>query len=118
MARIEHYSEGTIPLQTLRADIRYGFAVANTTYGAIGVKVWIYLGEVLPGMKEAEMPKPQQQQRRRGRRRPFEQADRQGRSDRNERGGEQRARGPRANSNRNNNRRGQGRPQDEPKDQE
>ena len=69
MARSEHYSEGTIPLQTLRADIRYGQAVANTTAGAVGVKVWIYIGEVLPGMKEAEMPKPQRPQQRRGRRR-------------------------------------------------
>ena len=42
------YSEGTIPLQTLRADIDYGFAEANTTYGKVGVKVWIYKGEVLP----------------------------------------------------------------------
>ncbi len=48
MARTEHYHEGTIPLQTLRADIDYGFAEANTTYGKIGVKVWIYKGEVLP----------------------------------------------------------------------
>jgi small subunit ribosomal protein S3 len=48
MARTEHYAEGTIPLQTLRADIQYGFAEANTTYGKIGVKVWIYKGEVLP----------------------------------------------------------------------
>ena len=48
MARTEHYSEGTIPLQTLRADIAYGFAEADTTYGKIGVKVWIYKGEVLP----------------------------------------------------------------------
>lgn len=69
MARTEHYSEGTIPLQTLRADIRYGHAVARTTAGAIGIKVWVYLGEVLPGMKEAEMPKPQRPQRRGGRRR-------------------------------------------------
>ena len=46
-ARTEHYHEGTIPLQTLRADIDYGFAEANTTYGKIGVKVWIYKGEVL-----------------------------------------------------------------------
>ena len=42
------YSEGTIPLQTLRADIDYGFAEADTTYGKVGVKVWIYKGEVLP----------------------------------------------------------------------
>lgn len=48
MARTEFYSEGTIPLQTLRADIDYGFAEAHTTYGKLGVKVWIYNGEVLP----------------------------------------------------------------------
>ena len=48
IARAEFYSEGTIPLQTLRADIDYGFAEANTTYGKVGVKVWIYKGEVLP----------------------------------------------------------------------
>ncbi|HPJ75962.1 MAG: 30S ribosomal protein S3 [Clostridia bacterium] len=54
IARTEHYHEGTIPLQTLRADIDYGFAEANTTYGRIGVKVWIYKGEVLPKKKENE----------------------------------------------------------------
>ena len=54
IARSEHYSEGTIPLQTLRADIDYGFAEALTTYGIIGVKVWIYKGEVLPQRKEAK----------------------------------------------------------------
>ena len=48
MARTEFYSEGTIPLQTLRADIDYGFAEADTTNGKVGVKVWIYKGEVLP----------------------------------------------------------------------
>ena len=48
MARTEGYSEGTIPLQTLRADIDYGFAEADTTYGKLGVKVWLYKGEVLP----------------------------------------------------------------------
>ena len=48
IARAEFYSEGTIPLQTLRADIDYGFAEANTTYGKVGVKVWIYKGEILP----------------------------------------------------------------------
>ena len=47
IARSEQYHEGTIPLQTLRADIDYGFAEANTTYGRIGVKVWIYKGEIL-----------------------------------------------------------------------
>ena len=54
MARTEFYSEGTIPLQTLRADIQYGFAEANTTYGKVGVKVWIYTGEVLPQRKTQE----------------------------------------------------------------
>ena len=49
IARVEQYHEGTIPLQTLRADIDYGFAEANTTYGKIGIKVWIYRGEVLVG---------------------------------------------------------------------
>ena len=54
MARTEFYSEGTIPLQTLRADIEYGFAEADTTYGKVGVKVWIYKGEVLPTKKNEE----------------------------------------------------------------
>ena len=53
MARTEFYKEGTIPLQTLRANIDYGFAEANTTYGKVGVKVWIYKGEVLPAKKKA-----------------------------------------------------------------
>ena len=51
IARTEHYHEGTIPLQTLRADIEYGFAEADTTYGKIGVKVWVYNGEILPTKK-------------------------------------------------------------------
>lgn len=54
MARTEFYSEGTIPLQTLRADIDYGFAEADTTYGKVGVKVWIYKGEVLPVKENKE----------------------------------------------------------------
>ena len=54
MARTEFYKDGTIPLQTLRADIDYGFAEADTTYGKVGVKVWIYKGEVLPTKKEAK----------------------------------------------------------------
>ncbi len=54
IARTEFYSEGTIPLQTLRADIDYGFAEADTTYGKLGVKVWIYKGEVLPARKNKE----------------------------------------------------------------
>ena len=52
IARAEHYSEGTVPLHTLRADIDYGTAEADTTYGKIGVKVWIYRGEVLPTVKK------------------------------------------------------------------
>ena len=69
IARTEHYHEGTIPLQTLRADIEYGFWEANTTYGKIGVKVWIYKGEVLQdtGKKqrfsEAKIDVPKQERR-------------------------------------------------------
>ena len=54
IARTESYHEGTIPLQTLRADIDYGFAEAATTYGILGIKVWIYKGEVLHENKRAE----------------------------------------------------------------
>ena len=54
IARSEQYHEGSIPLQTLRADIDYGFAEAHTTFGVIGVKVWIYKGEVLPGKSESK----------------------------------------------------------------
>jgi small subunit ribosomal protein S3 len=52
IARTEHYHEGTIPLQTFRADINYGVARANTTYGIIGVKVWLYKGEMLKDNRE------------------------------------------------------------------
>lgn len=66
IARNESYHEGTIPLQTLRADIDYGFAEANTTYGKIGVKVWIYKGEVLKGQPlQREMPKKRKPSNRR-----------------------------------------------------
>ena len=54
IARSEHYHEGSIPLQTLRADMDYGFAEAHTTFGVIGVKVWIYKGEVLSGRSKPE----------------------------------------------------------------
>lgn len=66
IARSESYHEGTIPLQTLRADIDYGFAEANTTYGKIGVKVWIYKGELLKGEvgRSAEREKPARRPRR------------------------------------------------------
>lgn len=57
IARSEHYHEGTIPLQTLRADIDYGFAEADTTYGKIGVKVWIYTGDVLADSKKQQSRK-------------------------------------------------------------
>lgn len=56
MARDESYHEGTVPLQTLRADIDYGFTEARTTYGRIGVKVWIYKGEILPSKPSKEKP--------------------------------------------------------------
>ena len=52
IARSEHYHEGSIPLQTLRADIDYGFAEAHTTFGVIGVKCWIYKGEVIKSAKK------------------------------------------------------------------
>ncbi|MHB1653524.1 MAG: 30S ribosomal protein S3 [Desulfitobacteriaceae bacterium] len=55
IARTEWYNEGKVPLHTLRADIDYGFAEANTTYGKIGVKVWIYKGEILPAKKVAQV---------------------------------------------------------------
>ena len=67
IARSEHYHEGTIPLQTLRADIDYGFAEANTTYGRIGVKVWVYKGEILRGERgprTIEAPKPREERGR------------------------------------------------------
>ncbi len=74
IARTEHYHEGTIPLQTLRADIDYGFAEAATTYGRIGVKVWIYKGEVLTQAlrttpRTLDTSKPYQERRERPRRR-------------------------------------------------
>ena len=63
IARTEHYHEGTIPLQTLRADIDYGFWEANTTYGKIGVKVWIYKGEVLAENASADKRTDRQERR-------------------------------------------------------
>ena len=76
IARTEHYHEGTIPLQTIRSDIDYGFAEANTTYGKIGVKIWIYTGEVLKSGKKVgltqtrpERPRNNRNNRREGGRR-------------------------------------------------
>lgn len=69
IARTDHYHEGTIPLQTLRADIDYGFTEAKTTYGRIGVKVWLYKGEVLTGGPRAtavEAPRRDRRERRDG----------------------------------------------------
>ena len=63
IARSEHYHEGTIPLQTIRADIDYGFYEANTTYGKIGVKVWIYKGEVLAENAQNEGRRDRQDRR-------------------------------------------------------
>ena len=68
IARTEHYHEGTIPLQTLRADIEYGFWEANTTYGKIGVKGWIYRGEVLSENAGAAERRPEERRDRRPRR--------------------------------------------------
>ena len=84
IARVEHYHDGTIPLQTLRADIDYGFAEAATTYGRIGVKVWIYKGEVLNSTLRAANPEPARRDRREGRdnRRGDRRNDRRGSGDR------------------------------------
>ncbi len=77
IARTEHYHEGTIPLQTLRADIDYGFWEANTTYGKIGVKVWIYKGEVLNEVNRPAANAPRDN--RRGDRRDNRGGERRGR---------------------------------------
>jgi len=91
IARTEHYHEGSIPLQTLRADIDYGFAEANTTYGKIGVKVWVYKGEVLRDsgkhtrFAEAKIEAPKQE--RRGDRRDRRPGNRQGGFNKDRQGG-------------------------------
>ena len=101
IARTEHYHDGTIPLQTLRADIDYGFAEAATTYGRIGVKVWIYKGEVLTQTlrttpRTLDTSKPYQERRERRDRRN---GDRRGGFNRDRRDGDRRS-----NFNRDNNR--------------
>ena len=80
IARTEHYHEGTIPLQTIRADIDYGFWEANTTYGKIGVKVWIYKGEVLSEVARTgvEDKRTQRRDRRDGQRRDRRDGERRG----------------------------------------
>ena len=81
IARSEHYHEGTIPLQTIRADIEYGFWEANTTYGKIGVKVWIYRGEVLSEVNRSTANAPRDNKDRKNFRRD---------NNRNNRGGDRR----------------------------
>ncbi len=67
MSRQEEYREGRVPLHTLRADIDYGFSTAHTTYGAIGVKVWVFKGEVIAGQEEEDTRRPSRQGRGQGR---------------------------------------------------
>ena len=100
IAGSEHYHEGTIPLQTIRADIEYGFAEAATTFGRIGVKVWIYKGEILSQTlrttpRTMDTSKPYEERRER---RPRRDGDRRGGFNRDNRGGFNRSndnRGPR-----------------------
>ena len=97
IAGVEHYHEGTIPLQTIRADIEYGFTEAATTYGRIGVKVWIYKGEVLNTTLRAAAPEPAPRERRDRRNGDRRNGDR--------RQGDRRQGGERRFGDRNNNRR-------------
>ena len=113
IARSETYHEGTIPLQTLRADIEYGFAEANTTYGKVGCKVWIYKGEVLNSTLRAAAPEqPARRDRRDGDRRDRR-GDRRGYGDRNNNNGERRERRP-FNGERRDNNNGERRPYNRP----
>ena len=82
IARSESYHEGTIPLQTIRADIDYGFAEANTTYGRVGCKVWIYKGEVLNSTLRSENPEPAKRERRDRRPNDRRNGDRRGNGER------------------------------------
>ena len=90
IARSESYHEGTIPLQTIRADIEYGFAEANTTYGKVGCKVWIYKGEVLNTTLRQAAPEPPAKRERRDRRDRRGGGDRRDRRPYGDRGGERR----------------------------
>ena len=90
IARSESYHEGTIPLQTLRADIEYGFAEANTTYGKIGCKVWIYKGEVLNSTLRQSAPEAPRRDRRNDRRRDDRRQGGERRGDRRPFNGERR----------------------------
>ena len=80
MARSEGYSEGNVPLQTLRSDIDYGFAEANTTYGKIGIKVWLCNGEVLPGRNISTEREEKKAERKRDNRRGRNNDNRRGRN--------------------------------------
>ena len=104
IAGVEHYHEGTIPLQTIRADIEYGFAEAATTFGRIGVKVWIYKGEVLSQTlrttpRTMDTSKPYQERRER---RPRRDGDRRGGFGGDRRNGNRNEAAPRNNGNGNN----------------
>ena len=90
IAGVEHYHDGTTPLQTIRADIDYGFAEAATTYGRIGIKVWIYKGEVLNSTLRTATPEPEKRERR----------ERRDRRNGDRRGGDRRQGGERRNYNR------------------
>ena len=95
IARTEHYHEGTIPLQTLRADIDYGFWEANTTYGKIGVKVWIYKGEILNEVNRTSVAAPRDNRGERRDRRDNRGGDRRGNGNGNRFGGNRGDRTPR-----------------------
>jgi small subunit ribosomal protein S3 len=100
IARSESYHEGTIPLQTIRADIDYGFAEADTTYGKLGVKVWIYKGEVLKGDAAKAMAAREKTERKRRDARPDRKRDDRrngGRNDRRPANGDRRNGGARRN---------------------
>ena len=113
IAGVEHYHEGTIPLQTIRADIEYGFAEAATTFGRIGVKVWVYKGEVLSQVlrtvpRTMDTSKPYEERRER---RPRRDGDRRGGFNRDNRGPRRDdSRGPRRDDTRGPRRDGQGGP--------
>src|SRR5262249_11492512 len=89
IARSEWYLQGQLPLHTLRADIDYGFAEAHTTYGVIGIKTWLYKGEILDLTKRRSglLPEPEPRRERRDRDRRDRRGDRGPRGDRGERGG-------------------------------
>ena len=95
IARTEHYHEGTIPLQTIRADIDYGFWEADTTYGKIGVKVWIYKGEILNEVNRTSVAAPRDNRGERRDRRDNRGGDRRGNGNGNRFGGNRGDRTPR-----------------------